>query len=240
MRFSKLLRWSCSVCAVIALGCGNPVDGSGATAPHEPQSPTAARTAAPEGTPVTPPFSMQGELDGLLLTWFDAQGLHPAHKRSEIPEASRQHVRVDSLSIAPDKRLDPELIYLADLRAPAKDGGYPVRSVQRAWFEAQIDLAKPPPAAEVAAASDVIIYMASWCGACRSAAALLRERNVPFAEKDVEKEAGARAEMLEKARAKGLVPNGVPVIDFRGEILLGFDRGRLEQLIARDAHPKPI
>ena len=58
---------------------------------------------------------------------------------------------------------------------------------------------------------------------------------MPFVEKDVEKDPGAQAEMLDKTRKKGLTPTGVPVIDFRGEIMLGFDQARLGQLIERYA-----
>ena len=61
---------------------------------------------------------------------------------------------------------------------------------------------------------------------------------MPFIEKDVEKDPGAAAEMQSKARAKGLTPRGVPVIDFRGELMLGFDQQRLAGLI--DAKGKAI
>jgi glutaredoxin len=185
---------------------------------------------------VKPPFPVQGELEGLLLVWFDAQGLHTAHNRSEIPEAQRAHVRVDALDIAPDARLDPERVYVADLRTPGADGSYPVRQAARTWFDGQVDQAKPQPA-EPAADESVVVYKASWCGVCRTAEAFLRSRHVPFVEKDVEKEPGASDEMLKKARAKGLSPRGVPVIDFHGEIMLGFDQAHLESLIKRYAKP---
>jgi glutaredoxin len=191
--------------------------------------------AEPQAQPATikPPFDVNGDLDGLLMVWFDAEGLHTAQKRSEIPEAQRAAVRVDSLNAAPDARLDPEHLYVADLRNPGGDGSYPVQKATRAWFEAQVDRVKPQAAAVEDAA--VVVYKASWCGACRSAAAYLRSRHVQFVEKDVEKEPGASDEMLRKAQAKGLRPRGVPVIDFRGEIMLGFDQARLSALIDRYA-----
>lgn len=191
----------------------------------------------PSAQLVKPPFPMQGELDGLLLVWFDAQGLHTAHKRSEIPEAQRAQVRVEALDIPPDARPNPELVYVADLRKPNADGSYPVRQASRSWFDAQVDHAKPPPAEPAAEEAAVVVYKASWCGVCRSAAAFLRARHVAFVEKDVEKEPGASEEMLRKARAKGLSPRGVPVIDFHGEIMLGFDQAHLEKLIDRYAKP---
>jgi hypothetical protein len=63
----------------------------------------------------------------------------------------------------------------------------------------------------------------------------MRSRHVDFVEKDVEKDPGASDEMLRKAHEKGLSPRGVPVIDFRGEIMLGFDQGRVQALIDRYA-----
>ena len=193
-----------------------------------------APSRAPEaGEAVAPPFAVQGELDGLLLVWFDKDGTHTAKRRSDIPEAQRAEVRVDSLGVAPDKRLDPDHVYIADLRAPAADGHYAVRKQTRVWFDARVDAQRPAPAAAELASSDVTIYKASWCGACKAAASYLRSRNVPFVEKDVEKDAGANGEMMRKAHAAGQNPRGVPVIDFHGHLLMGFDQAALDRLIAQ-------
>jgi hypothetical protein len=37
--------------------------------------------------------------------------------------------------------------------------------------------------------------------------------------------------MQTKARRAGVRPSGIPVIDFRGTILTGFDQARLDSLI---------
>jgi glutaredoxin len=179
--------------------------------------------------PVTPPFDVRDEAEGLLLVWYDAQGIHTATKRSEIPEARRSQVRVDSLSAAPDQRLDPDQLYVADLRAAAADGRYTVRKATRTWFDEQVDHEKHAPPEQKA--EDVVIYKAAWCGVCKSAAGFLKQKHVPFIEKDIEKDPAAAAEMQRKASAKGLRPTGVPVIDYHGELLLGFDQQRLSQLI---------
>jgi glutaredoxin len=184
---------------------------------------------ATQPVPVTPPFDVRDEADSLLLVWYDAAGIHTATKRSEIPEARRAQVRVDSLSVSPDTRLDPDQLYVADLRTAAADGRYPVRKATRTWFDAQVDHEKPAP--PEAKADDVVIYKAAWCGVCKSAAGFLKQRHVAFIEKDIEKDPGAAAEMQRKASAKGLHPTGVPVIDYHGELLLGFDQQRLNQLI---------
>ena len=48
----------------------------------------------------------------------------------------------------------------------------------------------------------------------------------------IEKEPGARSEMLEKARAQGVSTQGIPVIDVRGTLLGGFDANAVERLLA--------
>lgn len=208
---------------------------------------TQASGAAETPAVVKPPFAVAGDLDGLMLGWFDAEGLHTATKRSDVPEHRRAQVRVDSLEVAPDQRLDPTLVYVADIRAALSDGSYAVRTMERAAFDALVDKAAgvavhvPTPtddsddsnSAQSDATKPVVIYMASWCGACKGAAAYLRQRGVEFTERDVERDPGAQAEMQQKASAAGMRPRGVPVIDFRGTILLGFDKQRLAQLIDR-------
>ena len=191
-------------------------------------------TPAPknEGVPVTPPFSVNGELDGLLMMWFDDDGLHSARTREDIPGDSRRYVRVDSLQVHPDKRLDADHVYIADVREAGSDGSYPVKKYSRTWLEERA-FGKPDanPQATQLGDGGVVLYMASWCGACRSAGAYMKKRGVSFVEKDIEKDPAANAEMRKKAAAAGLKPRGVPVIDFRGSIILGFNKSKLARLI---------
>ncbi|MBN1653668.1 MAG: hypothetical protein JXA30_07820 [Deltaproteobacteria bacterium] len=197
------------------------------------------------GEKVSPPFEVRDDLTGLLLVWFDGDGMHTASKRSEIPQAHRRYVRVDSLRIAPEERLDPEFVYIADLRRAASDGSYEVKKYPRDWFERLVDretgvsrskrAASPPDKRSNGntkdAAASVVIYGAPWCGACRVAAQYLKKRNVAFVEKDIEKDEQAYAEMQQKARAAGVQPGGLPLIDFRGRIVSGFNPDILDQLI---------
>lgn len=195
-----------------------------------------------EGEVVTPPFRVAGEAEGLLLVWFDGEGTHTASRRADIPEARRGEVRVDSLSLAEEARLDPDFVYLADLRTPGQGGVYVVRKILREDFEARVDRARPaaPPAVVATAGADIVIYGASWCGACHSAAEFLTQRGVPFIERDIEREPGAQAEMLAKARAAGLNTTGIPIIDFRGTMLAGFDPARMSALLAARPGATPI
>ncbi len=203
------------------------------------------------GAPIEPPFAVEGDLDGLLLVWFDEEGPHRASSRDEVPEEHREYVRVDSLRAAPDERLDAELVYVADIRTATEDGPYVVRTVRRDAYDALVDEAQgvaplgalnapdpidepsePAPGAAAHANSEVIIYGADWCQACQASARFFTSRGVPFIEKNVEQDPAARAEMTRKAQAAGVRPSGIPVIDFRGTILTGFDQRRLETLIA--------
>lgn len=192
-----------------------------------------------EGRVVEPPFEVRGDAEGLMLVWFDEEGTHTSENRSSIPEAHRERVRVDSLDIPPDERLDPDRVYVADLRAAGSNGAYTVREMGRDEFDGFVESATAAAAEPVAIAGDgdVIIYGASWCNACRGAAAYLREQNVPFVERDVEREPGAREAMQQAAAAAGVQTRGIPVIDFRGQIIAGFDRGALSRAIARARTP---
>ncbi|MDB4975089.1 MAG: hypothetical protein JWN48_3430 [Myxococcaceae bacterium] len=224
--------------ASAAFACGNPSRQSGGQAAPS-GAPVARAPAASIGEPARPPFEVAGEAQGLLLVWYDERGdVHLANQRSEIPEAQRASVRVDALEVAPEQRLDPAFVYVADLRAAGKDGSYPVRKVQREAFESSLPshagsaVAQGDQPAQARASSDVIIYGASWCGACKQAAQYFTNKGVPFVEKDIEKEPGARSEMMAKAKSQGVRTGGIPVIDVRGTLLGGFNAQRIEQLLA--------
>jgi len=136
------------------------------------------------------------------------------------------------LEVAPDKRLDPAFVYVADLSKARADGSYAVRKVERDALERYVVPPKAEEPALAAASSDVIIYGASWCGACKQAARYFRSKGVAFVEKDIEKEPAARSEMLSKARAQGVSTSGIPVLDVRGTMLGGFNEGAVARLLA--------
>lgn len=81
----------------------------------------------------------------------------------------------------------------------------------------------------------VTIYTTAWCPYCTAAKSLLREKGVSFTEIDVEKTAGSRGAMLQRAGGRTSVPQ-----IFVGETHVGgcddlyaLDRsGRLDPLLA--------
>jgi glutaredoxin len=206
-----------------------------------------SRAASPEpsaasgddpGEVVAAPFSVRGSAEGLLLTWFDEEGAHNAASRSEVPAERRGEVRVDSLDVAPEDR-DPDHVFVADLRTADEHGDYTVRRMTRDAFEARVQGFVTAARGETATAStgaDVIIYGAEWCHACSEAQAFLRARNIPFVERDIERDAGAREEMARRAAQAGIPSTSIPIIDFRGTMIQGFDRSAIERAI-RETSP---
>jgi glutaredoxin-like YruB-family protein len=74
----------------------------------------------------------------------------------------------------------------------------------------------------------VSVYSTPTCTFCNQVKDYLRERHVKFTEYDVSRDQRKGEEMVHKSRQ-----TGVPVIDFNGSIIVGFDRNRLDRLIAR-------
>jgi hypothetical protein len=59
----------------------------------------------------------------------------------------------------------------------------------------------------------------------------MAERGVAFVEKDIEKDPRAKAELGRKMRRAGMQFGGVPVVEVRGKLMLGFDSGELARML---------
>jgi glutaredoxin len=222
-------------CLLVA-GCNKPdaesvEQAAAATIPKPPP-------VMPEGGPYTLRFF--SAVSGELVT---------VKKPADVPEGARLQVLVTY----EDPALQGPWVYVADLSGkadPAK--GYAVTSVDRAELESQVAAAKPAPTAaapgaESAAGSapqaagaattdnDVIIYRTTWCGYCKKAAEYLKLKGVPFVEKDLERDPGARADMLARAQKAGVPASqlqGVPIMAVKGKVFPGFDRGAIDRALA--------
>jgi glutaredoxin-like YruB-family protein len=75
---------------------------------------------------------------------------------------------------------------------------------------------------------EVVIYTTSWCGYCRKAMAHLDAKGIDYENKDIEADSDAEAEYLEKSGGR----RGVPLIDVGGQIMQGYSRERLDQMLA--------
>ncbi|MBI2529992.1 MAG: glutaredoxin family protein [Candidatus Diapherotrites archaeon] len=72
----------------------------------------------------------------------------------------------------------------------------------------------------------VTVYSTPTCPYCHMAKAFLKEQKVQFADYDVSEDEGRAREMIEKSGQQG-----VPVIDIDGEIVVGFDKPRIKELL---------
>ena len=75
---------------------------------------------------------------------------------------------------------------------------------------------------------DITIYTTPTCGYCHQAKRFLSERGAKYTERDVSRDRTAADEMV---RLTGQM--GVPVIVIDGQAIIGFDRPRLESLLAK-------
>ncbi|MDX1607825.1 MAG: Uxx-star family glutaredoxin-like (seleno)protein [Candidatus Spechtbacterales bacterium] len=72
----------------------------------------------------------------------------------------------------------------------------------------------------------VTIYTTPTCHYCHAAKEFFGENNVEYTEKDVAKDVEARNEMVEKSGQLG-----VPVIDVGGDVIVGFNKEALQDLL---------
>jgi glutaredoxin-like YruB-family protein len=68
-----------------------------------------------------------------------------------------------------------------------------------------------------------IIYSATWCAFCHAAKQYLDKLGVAYEERDVESKQEYAQESVQKSGQMG-----IPVIDIDGEIIVGFDRPKID------------
>ncbi|MFW5853349.1 MAG: glutaredoxin family protein [Patescibacteria group bacterium] len=72
----------------------------------------------------------------------------------------------------------------------------------------------------------VVIYSTPSCQYCNLAKDFFRENDIPFEDYDVMTDEAKRAEMVEKSNQMG-----VPVIVIGEEVIIGFDKSRLAEML---------
>ena len=73
---------------------------------------------------------------------------------------------------------------------------------------------------------NIIIYSTPTCHYCHMAKDYLNAKGIKFTDYNVATDLEKRKEMLEKTGQMG-----VPVIDVDGKIMVGFDEGKLAELV---------
>lgn len=74
----------------------------------------------------------------------------------------------------------------------------------------------------------VIIYSTTWCAFCKTEEQYLQKLGVDYVKKDVEEDKAAYEELMKK---NGGDFQGVPVTDIAGDLVLGFDRPKIDTLL---------
>ena len=73
---------------------------------------------------------------------------------------------------------------------------------------------------------NIIVYSTDTCPWCTKAKDYLKSKGIDFKEVNVGTDREGAMEMVKKSGQ-----NGVPVIDIDGNIIVGFDQGRIDSLV---------
>ena len=183
--------------------------------PAPPSGPARADAAQPATARYDPSMPAILTHAGPRGTFVDTQD--PA----SVPARARGMVRV----VLPEgPRPPPGTVWVTNLDQPGPDGSFTLRTVPRELFEelalgqglaSRVTLPEGLEAPDVAPSTgEIVVYKTSWCGVCKKLEQYLRRKGVTYV-----------------ARKAGVATGSVPVIDVGGELLVGFDRRRLEQLL---------
>jgi glutaredoxin-like YruB-family protein len=72
----------------------------------------------------------------------------------------------------------------------------------------------------------VIVFSTPTCPHCRSAKRYLRKKGIRFRDVDVSRDSSAARDMLRRTGQQG-----VPQIQIGGQMVVGFDRAKIDQLL---------
>jgi len=80
-------------------------------------------------------------------------------------------------------------------------------------------------------AKRVIVYTTPTCTWCTTIKAYLRKNGINYREVDVSKDQSAAEAMVRKSGQQG-----VPQTDINGEVVVGFDKGKINRFLPRWSH----
>ncbi|MBN1438558.1 MAG: NrdH-redoxin [Anaerolineales bacterium] len=73
----------------------------------------------------------------------------------------------------------------------------------------------------------VIVFSTPSCSFCNTAKRYFREKGIKFKDVDVSRDAAAARDVVRRSGQMG-----VPVIDIGGKIVVGFDRPKIDRILA--------
>lgn len=257
-RIAVALVRSAPLAAALSVACSTGPSGEDARAREAAAAAFLARFEIHEGSA------------NVLFTYVDEAGVFKTvSKSSDVPEEFRNAVIIVDLSKSPAERQSADHVVVADLNRMDAQGRFQLTLERRADFEQSIQLARryrvtpvkqkaglaalsgagagPGPAGTAANTpaptpntDRVILYSTSWCGYCRVLKSKLGQMKVPFTEKDIENDPAAAREVAAKCAQAGIDPSGVPILDYMGTMVAGYNPGALEQLVKAKGVPTAL
>ncbi|MDB5169796.1 MAG: glutaredoxin [Candidatus Saccharibacteria bacterium] len=76
--------------------------------------------------------------------------------------------------------------------------------------------------------ANIIVYSATWCAFCHAAKEYFDKLGVKYEDRDVESDPTFATESVVKSGQRG-----IPVIDINGEIIVGFDRPKIDAALQK-------
>jgi len=73
----------------------------------------------------------------------------------------------------------------------------------------------------------VTVYSATWCAFCHAAKDYLDKKDIAYTDKDVDSDPAIAREAMEVSGQ-----TGIPVLNINGQIIIGFDRPRIDAALA--------
>jgi glutaredoxin 3 len=75
-------------------------------------------------------------------------------------------------------------------------------------------------------ATKIIVYSATWCAFCHAAKEYFDKLGIAYEDRDIEQNAEYAEQSVSKSGQRG-----IPVIDIDGDIIVGFDRAKIDNAI---------
>lgn len=232
MVFFRRISWTQPLGVALTLtlcatwGCGK----------EKPPAPEVSKST-PEGPKASPQHFLPDK-DAVILTFAGERGVfQDTSKPEDVPKDAKGLVRVRFLEGG--QQPGAGKIWVTNLESKTPDG-YLLQPLARQDFElaalgrgrrSKIELPEGLELPKVVQTDGVIIYKTAWCGVCTKVQQYLKQKGVAFVAKDIEKDPKAAAELQAKAKKAGVSTGSVPVIDVHGKLMVGFDKGRLDQML---------
>jgi len=175
------------------------------------------------------PLEITGDRDGVVYRYLDPQtgDVATAAAIADIPPQARPQVVVYDTNAPPPPGWDMVADLSRGLPAHAEpQGGFAFAVATRATSAAG--------AAATAGAHQVVMFSTAGCGYCRKARSFFKQHKVPYTELDIEEDPSAPRRLAALGKKAGVPQNqlqGVPIIFVDGQVILGWDEGRLKRLL---------